>query len=75
MAVGRCPGPGRNDGEETPGRSGRLGGRGLSVASAGLLSEREMWRVEAGNGMTSTGVFDLSFSWTDGNWQLLGCAD
>lgn len=51
----------------------------LSVVGAELLSEREMWRVEAGRGMTggpgATGVFDLSFSWTDGNWQLLGCAD
>ncbi|RYP83355.1 hypothetical protein EKO23_19500 [Nocardioides guangzhouensis] len=40
-----------------------------------LLAEREMWRVEAGAGMTSAGVFDLSFSWSDGHWQLVGCAD
>ena len=40
-----------------------------------LLAEREMWRVEAGAGMASAGVFDLSFSWSDGNWQLVGCAD
>lgn len=68
------------DGEEVPGRSGgRANDRGLSVAGAGLLSERETWRVEAGCGMSgglgTTGVFDLAFSWTDGNWQLLGCAD
>lgn len=68
------------DGDELASRSAsrsadRSADRGLSVASAGLLSEREMWRVEAGNGMASTGVFDLAFSWTDGNWQLLGCAD
>ncbi|NYG57990.1 hypothetical protein BJ980_000913 [Nocardioides daedukensis] len=50
----------------------------LSVLSGDLLAEREMWRVEAGNGMTvncSSGVFDLAFSWADGNWQLLGCTD
>ena len=41
-----------------------------------LLSEREMWRVEAGTGMTTSGgVFDLSFSWSDGSWQLVGCVD
>jgi len=41
-----------------------------------LLAEREMWRVEAGRGAAdSGGVFDLSFSWSDGRWQLVGCAD
>ena len=45
-----------------------------------LLVERELWRVEAGRGPGATGsersgVFDLSFSWTDGSWQLVGCAD
>ncbi len=41
-----------------------------------LLAEREMWRVEAGRGAAdSGGVFDLSFSWDDGHWQLVGCAD
>ena len=35
-----------------------------------------MWRVEAGRGAAdSGGVFDLSFSWDDGHWQLVGCAD
>lgn len=51
---------------------------GLSVVDGDLLAEREMWRVEAGNGMTpgsGSGVFDLAFSWADGNWQLLGCTD
>lgn len=43
--------------------------------SQDLLDEREMWRVEAGAGMSSGGVFDLSFSWSDGNWQLVGCVD
>ncbi len=53
-----------------------------------LLVERELWRVEAGRGRLSaekvqkagaaegwSGVFDLSFSWADGCWQLVGCAD
>lgn len=46
------------------------------VVSTDLLSEREMWRVEAATGMTTGGgVFDLSFSWSDGSWQLVGCVD
>lgn len=47
-----------------------------------LLVERELWRVEAGRGPTSPdgvpdggGVFDLSFDWSDGRWQLIACAD
>jgi Family of unknown function (DUF6504) len=52
---------------------------GSSAGSADLLAEREMWRVEAGRGAdddpTTRGVFDLSFSWDDGRWQLVGCAD
>ncbi|MCW2833088.1 MAG: hypothetical protein JWN68_1041 [Nocardioides sp.] len=55
-------------------------------AGADLLVERELWRVEAGRGMAAvtgsdgevvhtSGVFDLSFSWSDGRWQLVGCAD
>ncbi len=41
-----------------------------------LIAEREMWRVEAGRGAADPGgVFDLSFSWSDGRWQLVGCAD
>jgi hypothetical protein len=56
----------------------------MAVAGAGpatdLLVERELWRVEAGRGSGATGaeragVFDLSFSWADGSWQLVGCAD
>ena len=43
--------------------------------STDLLAERELWRVEAGIGPTTTGVFDLSFHWSDGHWQLVGCAD
>lgn len=40
-----------------------------------LLGERELWRVEAGRGVDGGGVFDLSFDWSDGRWQLVGCAD
>ena len=52
-----------------------------------LLAERELWRVEAGRGASPVrpvpdeespptyGVFDLSFDWTDGRWQLVGCLD
>ena len=40
-----------------------------------LLVERELWRVEAGRGISTTGVFDLSFNWSDSHWQLVGCAD
>lgn len=49
-------------------------------AGADLVAERELWRVEAGRGrdlegLDVAGVFDLSFDWTDGRWQLVGCAD
>jgi hypothetical protein len=54
-----------------------------------LLTERELWRVEAGRGAVPVaivgpdgpdgpdggGVFDLAFDWADGRWQLVGCAD
>jgi hypothetical protein len=53
-----------------------------------LVAERELWRVEAGRGPGARrsvrtvagdedtyGVFDLSFDWTDGRWQLVGCLD
>jgi hypothetical protein len=52
------------------------------------VAERELWRVEAGRGtqvvrwsddsageQETYGVFDLSFDWTDGRWQLIGCLD
>ena len=44
-------------------------------AAPDLLAERELWRVEAGRGQQGYGVFDLSFDWTDGRWQLVGCLD
>ena len=47
-----------------------------------LLTERELWRVEAGRGRAMTdgepdggGVFDLAFDWADGRWTLVGCTD
>jgi hypothetical protein len=45
------------------------------LPASDLLGEREMWRVEAGRGGDTDGVFDLSFDWSDGHWQLIGCAD
>ncbi|WP_231249372.1 DUF6504 family protein [Nocardioides furvisabuli] len=56
-------------------------------AASHPLAERELWRVEAGRGASpgrrvpdeesppTCGVFDLSFDWTDGRWQLVGCPD
>ena len=49
-------------------------------ATTDLVAERELWRVEAGRGLQPAdaegyGVFDLSFDWTDGRWQLVGCLD
>jgi len=47
-----------------------------------LLTERELWRVEAGRGRPMSdgepdggGVFDLAFDWADGRWTLVGCTD
>ena len=54
-----------------------------------LLTERELWRVEAARGAVYVespgegpggepdggGVFDLCFDWADGQWQLVGCID
>jgi hypothetical protein len=70
---GRCePGRGESD-EGEPGKSGRA----PALLGQDLLAERELWRVEAGRGRVEgrSGVFDLSFSWADGRWQLIGCAD
>jgi hypothetical protein len=61
-----------------------------AAAPVDLVAERELWRVEAGRGAVARpragddpapegeetyGVFDLSFDWTDGRWQLVGCLD
>ncbi|MFN8194978.1 MAG: DUF6504 family protein [Nocardioidaceae bacterium] len=47
----------------------------VPTARADLLAERELWRVEAARGRDASGVFDLSFDWEAGSWQLVGCAD
>ena len=44
------------------------------TSTGDLLGERELWRVEAGD-TSNGGVFDLSFDWADGSWQLVGCVD
>ena len=47
-----------------------------------LLTERELWRVEAGRGRLTFdgepdggGIFDLAFDWADGRWTLVACTD
>ena len=44
-----------------------------------LVADREVWRVEAARGMSSTGggrgMFDLVFDWGRGGWLLTRCAD
>ena len=61
---------------ETTGSAGPVHSLG-----ADLLGERELWRVEAGRGLGAVGdgegggVFDLSFDWSSGDWQLVGCVD
>ncbi len=50
-------------------------GAATDLRGADLLGEREFWRVEAGVGPASSGVFDLAFDWAEGNWQLVGCVD
>ena len=57
------------------GQQGEDGSRSPMTTLGDLLVERELWRVEAGRGGPDAGVFDLSFDWTDGRWQLVGCAD
>ncbi len=56
------------------------GAAGRAATTTDLVAERELWRVEAGRGLQPAGaetygVFDLSFDWTDGRWQLVGCQD
>ena len=65
----------------TEGAAAETAARGR-VPLGDLLSERELWRVEAGRGRAMTdgepdggGVFDLAFDWADGRWTLVGCTD
>ena len=45
-----------------------------SVSSGG--SRRELgWRGRRPATSRGGGVFDLSFDWSDGTWQLVGCLD
>ena len=62
------------------GATGAGAGADGGGAAIDLVAERELWRVEAGRGLQPAdaegyGVFDLSFDWTDGRWQLVGCQD
>ena len=54
-------------------------GAGAGGASAGLVANREVWRVEAARGLAATGagrgVFDPVFDWAQGGWSLSRCAD
>ncbi len=75
-------------GETGPWWQGGGGGAGAGGAACDPVAERELWRVEAGRGAQAVrradatdgepetyGVFDLSFDWADGRWQLVGCLD
>ena len=77
-----------SDDPVAPGAPDALPGSGLRSPgglATDLLVERELWRVEAGRGggagnhegghEGSHGVFDLSFDWEAGSWQLVGCLD
>ena len=74
-------GPWWQGGSEAGSEGGSEGAR--PGRATDLVAERELWRVEAGRGMQgrqagepqSYGVFDLSFDWSDGRWQLVGCTD
>ena len=72
---------GSDDPAATGSGDGAVGGTTrVGSATAELLVERELWRVEAGRGPAdrdpdNSGVFDLSFDWTHGSWQLVGCLD
>jgi len=79
----------------SPGVRAVIGSEGMAEPETGprplgdLITERELWRVEAGRGRApgavgavgpdgepdTGGVFDLAFDWADGNWQLIGCVD
>ncbi len=74
--------------QASSGRDGADHGGASSARASDPVAERELWRVEAGRGALSVraadapdgdqetyGVFDLSFDWTDGRWQLVGCVD
>lgn len=63
--------------EEPEEPSGSATGRSHAVVDP--AADREVWRVEAARGLAATGagtgMFDLTFDWADGSWQLTRCAD
>lgn len=65
--------------DETVEIAGRGQGDGTGtgvLAPVDLLSERDVWRVEAARGAHDPGgVFELAFNWNDGSWRLVGCWD
>lgn len=64
---------------EQAGVSALLGVSGQAAvspcATAELLEEREIWRVEAVRSRHNSGVFDLAFSWGGEPWRLLCSLD
>jgi hypothetical protein len=56
------------------------GTSGGTAVAIDLAAEREVWRVQAGRGLSAAGksgpgVFDLVFDWADGTWRLAQCVD
>lgn len=67
--------------EDEPSR-GISGGTAVAIDRSvdSLGPEREVWRVQAGRGLSAAeksgaGVFDLVFDWADGTWRLAQCVD
>lgn len=61
---------------------GTSGGTAVAIDRSvdSLGAEREVWRVQAGRGLSAAGksgagVFDLVFDWADGTWRLAKCVD
>lgn len=55
-----------------------LSGEPDAGAASGMLDdrEREFWRVEAGAGrFEDTGIFDLCFDWSHGQWTVVRVQD
>ena len=53
-------------------------GSGTGGAASDLVTERELWRVEAGRGAAGgvgPGTFDLCHDPVEDRWQLVGCTD
>ncbi len=77
---------GSDDAVPVPGAGGGAAGGGVATD---LLTEREVWLVEAVRGRAAAlatragqadgdpgiGVFELVFDWAVGGWRLTGCLD